>query len=345
MEYKGIYKIFNQNLIKGHSFEEDSKKVSFNNLLRPSDVKHRGFNLDEKIKTNIRKIAEDIVLSRKEKKPVIFFTGAHLIKNGLGLLLIDLVKRGIITLVAGNCATSIHDFELALIGRTSENVPVALRKGKFGMADEFNIMNHAISLGEKYKLGLGETLGKMIYEKTYFNEILQLVGRKDIIKKFKYQQYSVLATCYEKKIPFTIHASIGTDVIDQHPSFNGNAKGGCSGRDFLIFVNEVTKLNKGGVFINMGSAVTGPEVFLKAVSMAANSGMAPNDFTTANFDLREEGFSKESDDYNQCYYFRDQKSIVVRIPEAFSGKSFYIQGDQRDTSPFLYQEIIKLINP
>ena len=341
MDYKGKYTIFNQNLIKNHFAKRDSKKVSFNNLLKPSNIDEHCFKIDKKAMHNIIKIAENITLSRKNNKPVILFMGAHLIKNGLGLLLIDLIKKGIVTLVAGNCATAIHDFELAMIGQTSEDVPLALKDGKFGMTVEFGIMNYAIKLGNRYRLGLGETLGRMICEKAYYDEILEIANIKEVAGKFEHPQASVLATCYKNKIPFTIHVGIGTDVIDQHSSFDGCSKGGCSGRDFLIFVQEVTKLVNGGVFLNIGSAVMGPEVFLKAVSMAANSKMPPSKIMTANFDLREEAPSKNVNEYSQYYYFRDQKSIISRIPRIFNGNSFYVKGDQRNTIPLLYKELIK----
>lgn len=340
MEYKGRYNIFNQNLIETFPVDKKLKKVSLNNILKPSKVRRMNFNIAEELNAKIEKVAEHIISYRKKNKPVIFFTGAHLIKNGLGLLLIDLLNHDIITLVAGNCATAIHDFELALVGRTSENVPQALKEGKFGMASEFSIMNHAISLGDRYKLGLGESLGKMICERSYFNEVLDILTEEKTTKGFKYPQYSVLATSYKKKIPFTIHVGIGTDIIDQHPNFDGCSKGGCSARDFLIFVNEVTKLVGGGVVLNIGSAVTGPEVLLKAVSMVSNIGKPPNGIITANFDLREEAPLKGINEFSSHYYFRDQKSVVLRIPQAFNGKSFYIKGDQRETIPLLYKKLL-----
>ena len=149
----------------------------------------------------------------------------------------------------------------------------------------------------------------------------------------------MLAACYRREVPFTVHAGIGTDVIDQHPSFDGQAKGGCSGRDFLIYTNEVARLVRGGVVLNIGSAVTGPEVLLKAVSMAANVGCVPRDILTADFDLRRHDPQQMTNESTQGYYFRDQKSVVTRIPQAFGGRGFYICGNQRQTVPFLYQRI------
>ena len=156
-----------------------------------------------------------------------------------------------------------------------------------------------------------------------------------------YPHISVLAACYENNVPFTVHAGIGTDVIDQHPSFDGCAKGACSAADFLIFTQMITKLTNGGVILNIGTAVTGPEVLLKAFSMAANVGKKPARIITADFDLRLYRPEDMADESTQCYYFRDQKSIVTRIPDAFDGKGFYIRGNQKQTFTCLYKKIIE----
>jgi len=271
------------------------------------------------------------------------FTGGHLIKNGLGPLIIDLVKRGILTLVAGNAATAIHDFELALIGQTSECVPDALSDGKFGMAYEFAYINSALSLGNKYNLGFGESLEKMICDEDFRRDVLSLVSRDSSIRNFSHPEISVLATCYSNNIPMTVHAGIGVDVFDQHPTFNGQSKGGCSGRDFLIYVNEIMKLTDGGFIINIGSAVQGPEVLLKAVSMAANVGKQPNNIICADVDLRTFKPEQMCDDSSIGYYYRDQKSIVTRVPQAFNGTGLYVQGDQKQTVPLLYKMIVELV--
>ena len=138
----------------------------------------------------------------------------------------------------------------------------------------------------------------------------------------------------------TIHAGIGTDVSDQHPSFDGAAKGGTSGRDFLIYAHEVEQLHRGGVVINIGSAVTGPEVFLKAASMAGNVGSSPRNLITADFDLRPFRRNRMADESTAGYYFRDQKSIVVRVPEAYRGRGHYIKGDMKKTFLLLYRKLL-----
>ena len=134
------------------------------------------------------------------------------------------------------------------------------------MAYEFAYFNDALSVGDKYKLGCGESLGRMICDKEFQDRVFALTADGNASKKFAHPQVSVLAACYENTVPFTAHVGIGTDVIDQHPSFDGRAKGGCSGRDFLIYTQEISQLTDGGVVLNIGSAVTGPEVLLTAKS-------------------------------------------------------------------------------
>ncbi len=341
MHYDGKYNVFDLNRINTYPLSMRSNKVTLDDLVRPMDIENITIDLPEKTCSDIETIAGAVASSRKAEKPVVIFTGAHLIKNGLGPLLADLVRRGLVTLVAGNCATAIHDFELALIGQTSENVPDALGKGRFGMAYEFAYINCALSIGNKYKLGCGESMGRMMCDEDFRNEVLALVGEVNSPLSFSYPLASVLSACYENEVPFTVHVGIGTDVIDQHPCFDGEAKGGCSGRDFLIYTNQITKFTDGGVLLNIGSAVTGPEVLLKAVSMAANAGNVPNNIITADFDLRDHEPEAMSDESSQGYYFRDQKSIVTRIPRAFNGKGFYIQGNQKQTFPLLYKKVIE----
>jgi hypothetical protein len=343
MEYEGRYKAFDATRIRTYPLSTRSNKVTFDDLVFPKDLCEFAEELPDAVQDDIRTVAQAIVAARREGKPVILFTGAHLIKNGLGPLLVHLVERGGVTLVAGNAATSIHDFELALIGETSENVPAALDKGQFGMAYEFAYINMALSVGNQQKLGFGEVLGRMICDETFQRQVLALVAKEGSVPAFRHPEVSVLAACYRQGIPFTIHAGIGTDVIDQHPSFDGQAKGGCSGRDFLIYTNEVAKLTRGGVILNIGSAVTGPEVLLKAVSMAANVGRVPRGILTVDFDLRGHEPAQMSDESAPGYYFRDQKSVLTRIPQAFGGRGLYIQGDQKKTFPFLYKRIIEAL--
>lgn len=341
MQYDGRYNAFDLGRVNTYPLSTRANKVVLDNLVRPAGIDKLKLDLPDKVCGDIETIAREIVSSRKVGKPVVVFTGAHLIKNGLGPLLADLVNRDLVSFVAGNGATAIHDFELALIGQTSENVPDALDKGRFGMAYEFAYFNYALSVGDKYKLGAGESLGRMICDKDFRSEVLALAKKDDSPDVFAHPEVSVLAACYEKAVPFTIHVGIGTDVIDQHPSFDGQAKGGCSGRDFLIYTHQIARLTNGGVVLNIGSAVTGPEVLLKAVSIAANTGNVPRNIITADFDLRNCDRKAMSDESSQGYYFRDQKSVVTRIPQAFAGKGFYVQGDQKQTFPLLYKKVLQ----
>ena len=342
MDYDGRYKAFDLGRVKTYPLNTRSNKVTLDDLVRPEDVDDIALELPGKTCDEIENIARAIVSCRKAARPVIIFTGAHLIKNGLGPLLAEMVKRGLVSLVAGNCAAAIHDFELALIGQTSENVPDALSKGRFGMAREFAYFNYAMSVGNKYKLGLGESLGRAICDEDFRREVLASAAEGDLPDTFAHPEVSLLVACYENNVPFTIHVGIGTDVIDQHPSFDGQAKGGCSGRDFLIYTNQIARLTDGGVVLNIGSAVTGPEVLLKAVSIAVNTGNVPSGILTADFDLRDRIPETMSDESSQGYYFRDQKSVVTRIPRSFAGKGFYIQGNQKQTFPLLYKKTIQL---
>lgn len=342
MKYLGQYTIFNPEQINTYPVCERTNKVKLSDLVNPDSVIEQKFDIDEETEERITLLAKEIINARKNNLPVIFFTGAHLVKNGLTLLIGELIKRDLFTMISGNGATSIHDFELGLFGETSEYVPQALEKGQFGMAFEFNYINAALTVGNKYKLGYGESVGRMIHDEQFRSEVAKVLGITKSDINFKYQDLCLQSICYEKKIPFTVHVGIGTDVLDQHRFFDGRAKGGCSGRDFLIYTNEITKLSKGGVILNVGSAVTGPEVFLKAASMAGNTGYIPNNIITANFDIRPYNPSHITNDNKVGYYFRDQKSIVSRVPEAYGGKGFYVGGNQKDTIPVLFKKLIEL---
>ena len=343
MEYKGKYQTFDPGNIQTYPISTRNNKVKLDDLLNPASVAGLQFDVFDEVNEYLHMLAKHLVTLREKGLPVILFSGAHLIKNGLGLLLVDLVEKDLLTCVAGNMATSIHDFELALIGQTSEYVPQALEKGQFGMAYEFSYINTAINLGNSKHLGLGESLGKTIMDDQFRDEVFQLARKEGSPDHFQHPDKSVLATCYRKNIPFTIHAGIGTDVTDQHDSFDGSAKGGCSGRDFLIYTHEIEKLYEGGMVFNIGSAVTGPEVFLKAASMTGNIGKVPKGIVTADFDIRPFHRSHITNESQTGYYYRDQKSIVVRVPEAYGGKGYYVEGNQKQTFPLFYKYIMELL--
>jgi hypothetical protein len=341
MLYNGRYEVFDPGKIKTYPVKGRNNKVKYIDLKEIEEVLSSIIDLPEEVKINIDILAHEIIERHAKGQPILLFTGGHLVKNGLNRLLVDLIHKGLFTIISGNGATSIHDFELALMGETSEYVPQALEKGEFGMAYEFNFINAALSLGDERQLGYGESLGKMICKKSFRKKVARFLGIETGATEFEHPELSIAAACYKEKVPFTVHVGIGTDVIDQHPWFNGNAKGGCSGRDFLIYTQAVSKLVQGGVILNIGSAVTGPEVFLKAASMVGNVHQTPNDILTANFDLRQYHPETATDESSVGYYFRDQKSIVGRIPRAYGGKGFYIEGNMVQTFPYLYQQLVK----
>ncbi|MBQ7917042.1 MAG: hypothetical protein IJ315_09710, partial [Firmicutes bacterium] len=202
-------------------------------------------------------VCEKILEARKNGRPVIMFYGAHVIKCGLSRYLIDLVKRGLVTHLASNGAGSIHDFELAYLGGTSEHVPTAIEDGSFGMWEQTGRwMNEALIEGYEKGYGYGEALAHYVDEHP---------------ERFPYKEDCVFYNAYMNGVPVTYHTTMGTDIIDEHPIADFRAKGTTSGVDFKYFVNA-TKDLEGGVFLNVGSAITGPEVFLKAISIVRNKG-------------------------------------------------------------------------
>jgi hypothetical protein len=344
MEYKGKHPIFDNSRVRTYPVATRRNKVHWDRLYTPKSVLSAHEPPDD-VKALVAPVANAIRRAHANNWPVILFSGAHVLKNGFGPLIIDWMERGILSLYAVNTAGTIHDFELALIGETSEYVPNVLGNGEFGMAYEFAYINEAIREGNRRKIGYGESLSNMITDAEFQQTVMQRVWREGAPIKFTHPEISVLAASARTGVPMTVHAIIGGDVIDQQPSFDGEAKGGTSGRDFLIFVEHIRRLKQGGVFINMGSAVIGPEVFLKSISIASNVGDAPSaDLVTADFDIRPEYPQAMTNERHFAYYFRDQKSVVTRIPNAFGGHGFYVQGDQLVTLPELYRQVIRGID-
>ena len=305
--------------VKTYRLGERRNLVKLGDLVRPCDEPSAFEHPD------LPNVARAIREARRAGRPVLWMLGAHVVKSGLSILLIDLMQRGLVTHVAGNGAVSIHDFELALIGETSEDVADSIEDGSFGMADETGrLMNQAVQAGLRDGLGYGESLGRL-----YATD-----GR------FQHRDASILYTGYRHRIPVTIHVTIGTDIIHQHPAADFGALGAASGIDFQTYCATVAKL-EGGVFCNFGSAVTGPEVFLKALSIARNLGHTVSHITTANFDL----FPLRGDYHAEVgkddieYYYRPRKNIVNR-PTSLGGQGFHIRGDHRQTIPALYHQLV-----
>lgn len=248
-------------------------------------------------------------LARDSHKTFIIGLGGHIIKCGLAPLLIKLMEEGIAKCFAVNGSVTIHDFELAYFGKTSEDVSKGLADGTFGMAEEtINAINRIIIRASEEKLGYGEALGKDILENAPNSEI------------------SLLAQAYKYNIPVTVHIALGTDITHQSPYADGKAIGDCSMRDFRIFCEQVKNLNDGGVFINMGSAVIIPEVFLKALTVARNVYGTIQDFTTAVFDMNQQ--------------YRELEN-VVRRPVEKGGKGYYFIGHHEIMIPLLVRELLR----
>ena len=245
-------------------------------------------------------------------------------KCGLSRYLIALMKAGYITHIAGNGACSIHDFELAYLGGTSEHVPTAIEDGSFGMWEETGgWMNEAIQQGASQGLGYGESLGKYIDEHP---------------ERFPYREDCVLWNAYRLDVPATYHIALGTDIIHQHPTCSFEAIGKASGIDFHKICWSVAHMDK-GVYMNFGSGVIGPEVFLKALSIARNLKYPTFDISTANFDLIDLGDFRRPLGYEHPqYYYRPRKNIVNR-PVSCGGWGQHFCGDHQETIPNLWKKL------
>jgi phosphoheptose isomerase len=285
----------------------------------------------------LAEIAARMVAARRSGRPVLWMIGGHVVKCGLAPVLIDLMERGVITHLASNGAATIHDFEIAMLGHTSEDVAKSIEDGSFGMAEETGTnMNRAIRQGARDGLGMGEALGRWLADPSP----LQGESREGEASlgpgaRFPYRDYSLLYNTYRLRIPYTVHVAIGTDIIHQHPECDFAATGFASGQDFKVYCATVCGM-EGGVFCNFGSAVLGPEVFLKALSIARNLGHALREITTANFDLvpLEADYRQPAPKDRPEYYYRPKKNIVIR-PVSHGGRGYHIVGDHRATIPNL----------
>ncbi len=271
---------------------------------------------------DLRTLGERLVAARRRGAAILVLMGAHVIRAGVARQLIDLMQRGLITHVGMNGAGPIHDFELARIGATCESVARYIRSGEFGLWRETGEINDIVARGAAAGMGLGEAIGRAILE-----------------GDFPHKETSVLAAGVRLGVPVTVHVGIGYDIVHEHPNCDPAAYGVTSYRDFLTVCDTVSRL-EGGVFLCAGSAVMGPEVYLKALAMARNvahqKGRRIANFTTAAFDLIEiEGdWQAEAPKANPQYYYRPWKTILVRTV-ADGGESFYICGDHRQTIPWL----------
>jgi hypothetical protein len=220
---------------------------------------------------DLRDLLSAIHVARKQRKAILWGVGGHVIKVGLGPVLIDLMKRGFVSGIAMNGAALIHDFEIALAGNTSEDVEAGLGEGQFGMAEETGkYLNEIAKLSQRIRIGYGEAAGQFL---------------SSGIIEVKHSNFSVLVGAYQHQIPVTIHLAIGTDIPHMHPAADGGALGDATYRDFRLFCALVQQMHSGGVYLNWGSAVLLPEIFLKAVSVVRNLGIPLRPIATANFDF------------------------------------------------------------
>lgn len=294
--------------------------VRIDNLRTPGAQEDNLFN-NEEFDILVQKLKE----AKENGYTVTCFYGAHVIKCGLSRYLIWLVENGYVSHLASNGAGSIHDFELAYLGGTSEHVPTAIEDGSFGMWEETGRwMNEAIQLGAKRGYGYGQALAAYVDENP---------------EKFPYREDCVFYRAYKMGIPVTYHVTMGTDIIHQHPTVDFAALGATSGRDFNYICHSIMQLGDKGVHMNIGSSVTGAEVFLKALSIARNQGHPLQHITTANFDIIPLGDYKSDvgkDTFE--YYYRPRKNIINR-PVSLGGTGLYICGNHEVTVPSLYARL------
>jgi hypothetical protein len=250
--------------------------------------------------------------ARRQGRKILFQMGAHVIKSALGLVLTDLMERGFISHLGMNGACVVHDFEIALIGETSEDVADSIEDGSFGMAEETGrFINETVNASTE---GFGRAIGRRISR-----------------ERLPHRDHSVLCRAFELGIPATVHVAIGTDIVHQHPAFDGARTGAATHYDFKIYIETVSGL-AGGALLNFGSAVVMPEVFLKSLSICRNLGYPVAPLTTASFDLR----SDIAD-----YYFRPRKNVVQR-PVSRGGEGFNFRVEHRDSIPSLHRRLVEL---
>jgi len=302
--------------VKTYSIKERKSKVSLSAFAVPPEKADMFKTFIDKLPdilavNDLRAVVKAIVRSRKNNRPVILGMGAHPIKVGLSPIIIDLMQKGVITAVATNGACIIHDFEISFIGHTSEDVEKELCRGTFGMAEETGrYLNKAIKEGVKKGYGIGRSVGKMIHG-----------------SKFRFKEKSIFASAYKLDIPSSVHVAIGTDIIHMHPEADGSAIGEGSFKDFKLFTSVVSDL-EGGVYINLGSAVIMPEVFLKALTIARNLGNKVENITTVNMDFIQ--------------HYRPIEN-VLRRPTIGKGSAYALTGHHEIMFPLLAAAITEEI--
>lgn len=307
------HKQFDTSRVHTYPLESRESKVSVAHFARPL-AKDSFSEFIDSLPTllaaqDLRRLAGAIRQARQKKRALIWGFGGHVVKVGLAPLLVDLMERGYVTALATNGSGMIHDFEIAWCGATSENVEAELKTGAFGMARETGeFLNQAIAQGAAQNKGIGESVGELLEQ-----------------SRLKHPELSIFLQAHRRGIPCTAHLAMGTDIIHVHPAASGEALGKGSEIDFRIFTYQVSWLNDGGVYLNLGSAVILPEVFLKAVSVVRNSGQALENFTTANLDFIQ--------------HYRPLQN-VVRRPVSESGTGIALTGHHELMIPLLAAMLI-----
>lgn len=259
---------------------------------------------------SLRQLAAQMRRARRLGKPIIWGVGGHVVKTGLAPLIIDLMKRGFVSAVAANGSVLVHDAEIALVGSTSEDVDATLGAGAFGAADETGrLLNSAAREGARDGLGLGEALGRAL-----------------VALNPRHAKLSLLCAAYDARAPFTAHVAVGTDIAHFHPLADGASLGATTHTDFRLLAELVRRLDGGGVYLNIGSAVILPEVFLKCVTLVRNLGHPLEDFTTANFDFIQS--------------YRPLTNVVRRPVSGGAGRGFSVIGHHELTVPLLAAELL-----
>jgi hypothetical protein len=310
------YEIFDRSRLEVKPLAERTHLLHLDHWLRLDDPAPPFEHFD------LAMLADRLRRARTHGAARILMMGAHVLRAGVSRHIIDLVERGFIDHIAMNGAGAIHDYELARAGGTTESVERYIRTGEFGLWRETGELNDWITEAAAHGLGLGEN-----------------VGRRIETGDFPHKDLSILAAAYRAGAPATVHLGVGYDILHEHANCDGAALGAASYRDFLIFARTVERL-EGGVFLNFGSAVMGPEVYLKALAMARNVARRQSReirrFATAVFDLVpiRGDFRKELPKTDPGYYFRPHKTILVRTV-ADGGQSYYFCGDHRATLPAL----------
>ncbi|MDB4884832.1 MAG: hypothetical protein JWN79_270 [Gemmatimonadetes bacterium] len=267
---------------------------------------------DVLVARDFRNVVRAVAEAARRGRGVVIMLGGHIVKTGLAPVLVDLMRRGIVTHVAMNGSAAIHDYEVARFGATSEDVAAGLRDGTFGMAEETGReMNEAFIRGMEAGIGMGEALGAAL----------------DGVASLANPELSLLLAAYRLGIPLTVHAALGAEIIHQHPAASGAAIGDTSHRDFRRLAHSLIRIDDGGVVLNLGSAVIMPEVFLKALTIARNLGDGkPQGFTTVDLDMQR--------------HYRPRMNVVQR-PTLQSGKGYEITGHHEIMVPMLAWAIVE----